>query len=165
MAASYDTQDDWVGAVRQRRTALLQRLAMGCAAALVFSPIIGWDLATVWAVGYFAVQIVDLWVFGPINSGRAATLGPLRKLVAHLMLFANSAAFGSLSIPLWVQGGAMGGVFWNSNPGSYTGMPFIRRPAGFSWTMRPSRSRGRLNSLRYSWSSHDSTCSDQVPSR
>lgn len=111
MAASYDnTQDDWVSAVRQRRAALLQRLAMGCAAALVFSPIIGWGLATLWAVAYFGVQIVDLWVFGPINSGRATTLGPLRKLAAHLMLFANSAAFGSLSVPLWVQGGAMGGV-------------------------------------------------------
>lgn len=110
MAAAYDCDEGWIAAVRQRRQALLQRLAMGCASALVFSPLLGWDLAVAWVVAYFSIQVLDLWVFGPINSGRATSLGPFRTVAANVMLFANAAAFGALSLPLWIMGGAMGGV-------------------------------------------------------
>lgn len=105
-----DLTSGWVEAIRQRRKALLQRLGMGAASALVFSPILGWDFSAVWVAGYFLVQVLDLWVFGPINGGRARSLGPAGMVTAAVMLMLNAAYFGSLSIPLWLVGGPMGGV-------------------------------------------------------
>ncbi len=105
-----DLTSGWVEAIRQRRKALLQRLGMGAASALVFSPILGWDFSALWVAGYFLVQVLDLWVFGPINGGRARSLGPAGMVTAAVMLMLNAAYFGSLSIPLWLVGGPMGGV-------------------------------------------------------
>jgi len=105
-----DLTSGWVEAIRQRRKALLQRLGMGAASALVFSPILGWDFSALWVAGYFLVQVLDLWVFGPINGGRARSLGPAGLVAAAVMLMLNAAYFGSLSIPLWLVGGPMGGV-------------------------------------------------------
>lgn len=105
-----DISSGWVDAIQQRRKALLQRLGMGAASALVFSPILGWDFSALWVAGYFLVQVLDLWVFGPVNGGRARSLGPARMVAATVMLTLNAAYFGSLSIPLWLVGGPMGGV-------------------------------------------------------
>ena len=102
--------DSWAGAIRQRRKALLQRLGMAAACALVFSPLLGWSLSAVWVIGYFIVQLVDLWVFGPINDGKAERLRPVRNAAGHVILFLNSAYFGSMAVPLWMAGGAMGGI-------------------------------------------------------
>ena len=102
--------DGWAGAIRQRRKALLQRLGMAAASALIFSPIIGWDLSVAWMGGYFLVQMLDLWTFGPIVAGRAEKLGGIRALLADVVLFINAGYFGSLSIPLWLVGGSMGGI-------------------------------------------------------
>lgn len=100
----------WAVAIRQRRKALLQRLGMAVTSALVFSPLIGWDVSAVWILGYFVVQGLDLWVFSPIVSGRTERMGGLRTVVGGLMLLLNAAYFGSLSIPLWWVGGPMGGI-------------------------------------------------------
>lgn len=100
----------WTVAIRQRRKALLQRLGMAAASALVFSPLIGWDFSAAWVLGYFIIQALDLWVFGPIISGKAERLGGVRKVAGAAMLLVNGAYFGSLSIPLWLVGGPMGGV-------------------------------------------------------
>lgn len=100
----------WATAVRQRRKALLQRLGMGAAAAFVFSPVLTWNFAALWVAGYFLVQVIDLWVFGPINSGKVERMGPVRMAAANVMLFANGGYFGSLSIALWFTGGPMGGI-------------------------------------------------------
>lgn len=108
--ASTITSPTWATAVRRRRKALLQRLAMGAATAMVFSPLFGWTFSACWVTAYFAVQLVDLWVFAPINSGKAERMGPIRSAAGMAMLFLNAAAFGSLSIPLWLTGGPMGGV-------------------------------------------------------
>ncbi len=104
------TTDSWAGAVRQRRKALLQRLGMAAACALVFSPLLGWSLSAVWVLGYFTIQLIDLWIFGPINDGKTERLKPLRNFAGQVILFINSGYFGSLAVPLWTTGGAMGGV-------------------------------------------------------
>ncbi len=110
-AATTDaTPDAWAGAIHQRRKALLQRLGMAAASALVFSPVIGWELSIAWVIGYFLVQAADLWVFAPINGRRADRLRGLRALAGDLVLFLNASYFGSLSIPLWLIGGPMGGI-------------------------------------------------------
>lgn len=105
-----DLSSGWVEAIRQRRKALLQRLGMGAASALVFSPILGWDFSALWVAGYFLVQVLDLWVFGPVNGGRAESFSSPRFAAASVMLVLNAAYFGSLSVPLWLVGGPMGGV-------------------------------------------------------
>lgn len=102
--------DPWVGAIRQRRKALLQRLGMAAASALVFSPLIGWDVAAGWVLGYFLIQSLDLWAFAPVVSGRAQKLTGFRALAGNVLLFVNASYFGSLSVPLWLVGGPMGGV-------------------------------------------------------
>src|SRR5688572_18707511 len=83
--------DDWAGAIRQRRKALLQRLGMAAASGLVFSPLLGWPLSVGWVVGYFVIQGLDLWVFSPINSGRTERLMGLRKAFGWVMLTINAA--------------------------------------------------------------------------
>lgn len=102
--------DPWVIAIRQRRKALLQRLGMAAASALIFSPLIGWDVSVGWVLGYFLIQTLDLWAFAPIIGGRAQKLTGFRALLGDVLLFANAGYFGSLSIPLWLVGGPMGGV-------------------------------------------------------
>lgn len=110
-AATTDaTPDAWVGAVHQRRKALLQRLGMAAASALVFSPVIGWELSIAWVIGYFLVQALDLWVFAPINGRRADRLRGPRAVAGDAILFLNASYFGSLSIPLWLIGGPMAGI-------------------------------------------------------
>ncbi|RZJ98593.1 MAG: hybrid sensor histidine kinase/response regulator, partial [Brevundimonas sp.] len=88
----------------------MQRLGMAAASALVFSPLIGWDVSVVWVLGYFLIQILDLWAFAPIIGGRAQKLTGFRALAGNVLLFLNASYFGSLSVPLWLVGGPMGGV-------------------------------------------------------
>ena len=109
-AASVADPGDWAGAIRQRRKALLQRLGMGAASALIFSPLLGWSLSFAWVVGYFVVQLLDLWVFAPIISGKAERLRGVRRVAGWVMLSLNAAYFGSLSVPLWLIGGVFGGI-------------------------------------------------------
>jgi signal transduction histidine kinase/ActR/RegA family two-component response regulator len=109
-AASDARSGDWASAIRQRRKALLQRMGMAAASALIFSPLLGWSLSITWVIGYFIIQLLDLWVFAPINGGRAETLTGARRVAGWVLLVANAAYFGSLSIPMWLVGGPMGGI-------------------------------------------------------
>ena len=109
-AASLADPGDWAGAIRQRRKALLQRLGMASASALIFSPLLGWSLSFAWVIGYFIVQLLDVWVFAPIVSGKAEQLRGARRVAGWAMLTVNAAYFGSLSVPLWLMGGPMGGI-------------------------------------------------------
>ncbi|WP_225896896.1 ATP-binding protein [Brevundimonas goettingensis] len=104
------TAERWEPAVLQRRKALLQRLGMGAATAMIFSPLFGWEVSAAWIVCYFAVQLLDLVIFAPMNAGEPERMGPLRTFAGGLVLFLNAASFGSLSIALWLFGGPMGGV-------------------------------------------------------
>ncbi len=115
--ATADTQaldsagaEDWATAIRQRRKALLQRLGMSAASALIFSPLLGWPLSVGWVIGYFIIQAFDLWIFGPINSGATERLKGLRRVGGWVILITNAAYFGSLSVPMWLIGGPMGGI-------------------------------------------------------
>lgn len=101
---------DWAGAIRQRRRALLQRLGMASASALIFSPLLGWSLSFTWVIGYFVVQLLDLWIFAPVISGKVEKLRGIRRVSGWVILAVNAAYFGSLSIPLWLIGGPMGGI-------------------------------------------------------
>jgi signal transduction histidine kinase/CheY-like chemotaxis protein len=103
-------EGDWATAIRQRRKALLQRLGMAAAAAMIFSPLLGWPLSVAWVLGYFTIQALDIWVFSPINSGKTERLTGLRNVAGWAMLIANAGYFGSLSIPMWLLGGPMGGI-------------------------------------------------------
>src|SRR5690606_32444388 len=94
----------------QRRKALLQRVGMGAAAALTFSPLIGWSFSLLWVIGYLVIQVLDVGTFKPINSGEANQLHGPRLFAGGLLLFVNTLYFGSLSIPLWLGGGTMGGI-------------------------------------------------------
>ena len=105
-----ENSSPWAVAIRQRRKALLQRLGMGAASAMVFSPVVGWTFGAVWVGGYFLVQLLDLWVFAPINSGKTDRMGRLRTFFGGVLLFSNAGYFGSLSIGLWMVGGSNGGV-------------------------------------------------------
>ena len=108
--AYVETAAGWAPAVRQRRKALLQRLGMGAATAMIFSPLFGWALSALWVGVYFAVQMLDMWIFAPVTSGKSERMGPVRSSAGGVILFLNAASFGSLSIPLWLTGGPMGGV-------------------------------------------------------
>jgi len=109
--AGFDgTEGDWAGAIRQRRQALLQRFGMAAASALVFSPVLGWSFSAAWVIGYFLIQLLDLCIFAPIVAGKAHRLTGVRRVAGWVILTANAGYFGSLSIPLWLIGGPMGGI-------------------------------------------------------
>lgn len=111
MSETYgDLPVSWAAAVRRRRSAMLQRFGLGAAIGLIFSPLFGWVFSSLWVAGYFLIQIADLWVFEPIHSGRVERMGRVRSAIGAVLLFLNAATFGVLSIPLWLNGGAMGGI-------------------------------------------------------
>lgn len=100
----------WTTAVRRRRKGLLQRLVMGSAAALVFSPLLGWAFSTGWLAAYFVIQFIEVLVFLPLTSGQKDTLPRWRAILGDGALILNAGFFGSLSVMLWLVGGPMGGV-------------------------------------------------------
>lgn len=104
------TNGDWAGAIRQRRKALLQRFGMAAASALIFSPVLGWPVSVAWVLGYFLIQLLDLYIFAPIIAGRAERLRGGRRVAGWMILSANAGYFGSLSVALWMIGGPMGGI-------------------------------------------------------
>lgn len=100
----------WTTAVRRRRKGLLQRLVMGSASALVFSPLLGWGFSAGWLVAYFVIQFLEVLVFLPLTAGQRESLPRWRAVLGDGALMLNAAFFGSLSIMLWLVGGPMGGV-------------------------------------------------------
>lgn len=101
---------DWTAAIRQRRKALAQRLGIATITAMVFSPILGGTFSMGWLLGYFAIQALDLWTFRPVTKGNAQRLTGARRALGWLTLAINSSYYGSLTIPLWLVGGPMGGI-------------------------------------------------------
>lgn len=105
-----DAPTVWAPAIRQRRKALLQRIVMGAATALVFSPMLGWRFSGTWLVIYTLIQFLEAEVFAPVVAGRVTEPTGWRGLYGDLVLILNAAFFGVMAVPLWIVGGAMGGV-------------------------------------------------------
>ena len=105
-----DAPTVWAPAIRQRRKALLQRIVMGAATALVFSPMLGWRFSGTWLVIYTLIQFLEAEVFAPVVAGRVTEPTGWRGLYGDLVLILNAVFFGVMAVPLWIVGGAMGGV-------------------------------------------------------
>lgn len=100
----------WAPAIRQRRKAMLQRLVMGAATALVFSPMLGWRFSAIWMVLYALIQFLEAEVFAPVVAGKVTSPTGWRGVYGDLVLILNAAFFGVIAIPLWIVGGPMGGI-------------------------------------------------------
>ncbi|MFK0298184.1 ATP-binding protein [Brevundimonas sp. NPDC090276] len=105
-----DAQAIWAPAIRQRRKAMLQRLVMGAATALVFSPMLGWRFSATWMVMYALIQFLEAEVFAPVVAGRVDAPVGWRGVYGDLVLILNAGFFGLIAIPLWIVGGPMGGI-------------------------------------------------------
>ncbi|WP_296174494.1 ATP-binding protein [uncultured Brevundimonas sp.] len=105
-----DAPTIWAPAIRQRRKAMLQRIVMGAATALVFSPMLGWRFSAIWLVLYTLIQFLEAEVFRPVVSGEVTEPTGWRGVYGDLVLILNAGFFGVMAVPLWVVGGAMGGV-------------------------------------------------------
>ena len=105
-----DASTIWAPAIRQRRKAMLQRIVMGAATALVFSPMLGWRFSATWLVLYTLIQFLEAEVFRPAVAGKVTEPTGLRGLYGDLVLMLNAGFFGIVAVPLWIVGGPMGGV-------------------------------------------------------
>lgn len=105
-----DALDIWAPAIRQRRKAMLQRLVMGAATALVFSPMLGWRFSATWMLMYALIQFLEAEVFAPVVAGRVHAPVGWRGVYGDIVLILNAGFFGVIAVPLWIVGGPMGGV-------------------------------------------------------
>lgn len=105
-----DDTTGWAAAVRQRRNSLMVRLCAGAAIALIVSPLLSFQVSLIWALAYGAIQLVETAIFAPIIQRKSDHMPLWRSTLGGLTLFLNTAMIGSLSIPLWQAGGAMGGI-------------------------------------------------------
>ncbi|WP_292083771.1 MULTISPECIES: ATP-binding protein [unclassified Brevundimonas] len=105
-----DASTIWAPAIRQRRKAMLQRIVMGAATALVFSPMLGWRFCATWLVVYTLIQFLEAEVFAPVTTGKVVEPSGWRGVYGDLILILNAGFFGVMAVPLWIVGGAMGGV-------------------------------------------------------
>lgn len=87
----------------------MQRLVMGAATALVFSPLLGLAACLAWLAVYVLIQGLEAWQAEPVVKGQVnAPLG-WRGPALDATLALNAGFIGFLSIPLWLVGGSMGG--------------------------------------------------------
>jgi len=105
-----DETSGWAAAVRQRRHALVIRLCVGAATALIVSPLLGYAISLSWLMIYLAVQMTEAAVFAPIIRRQTDHMPRWRTILGGAVLFLNTAMIGGLSIPLWQLGGVMGGI-------------------------------------------------------
>ncbi|NBB63938.1 response regulator [Pseudomonas sp. ODNR1LW] len=102
-------ESGWVVAARHRRSTLLQRIGMGGAVALVVTPMIGWQVCLAWFAAYVAVQGLERLALPPERIALAGASFARRALICAI-LFISALLFGSLSVPMWLIGGPLGGV-------------------------------------------------------
>ncbi len=100
----------WAGAIRRRRNGLVQRLGVGAATAMLTSTVLGWSFCAPWILAYGVIQLIELYVFAPINKHRLETMSPLRSALGCVVMALNTALYCLPAIPLWLVGGPMGGL-------------------------------------------------------
>ena len=83
----------WAPAIRQRRKAMLQRIVMGAATALVFSPMLGLRFSAMWLAIYTLIQFLEARVFAPVIEGRITEPSGVRGLYGDLVLILNAGFF------------------------------------------------------------------------
>lgn len=101
---------DWSEAVTSRRETAVQRIGVGLATAMIVSPILGPVFSLGWAAAYVATELVEIWIFRPLTSKSPGTLGAGRSLAGCVVLFLSAALYCLPAAPLWMVGGAMGGL-------------------------------------------------------
>ncbi len=104
------SRSGWASAIRQRHKMLPQRLVVGLACALLFSPILGLSLCLVWLAVYLLLQLAEAAAFASVTRGQTMTLKGWRGALGDLALTANAGVYASIAIPLWTMGGLPGGV-------------------------------------------------------
>jgi signal transduction histidine kinase/AmiR/NasT family two-component response regulator len=97
-------------ALRTRQTQLPARMMTGGVIAMALGNLIGWDLSLPWIAVYGLVQGLEILAFRPLASGKVDRLPLWRTALGHLTFLISGLVFGSVSIPLWLLGGAFGGV-------------------------------------------------------
>nr|WP_316629056.1 ATP-binding protein [uncultured Brevundimonas sp.] len=105
-----DTVSGWTFAVRQRRGAMMQRVAVGLASSLAATPLVGWGIALGWGAAYVAIQLWEAFVFAPLNASTPRPMSRARNILGGATMFANTGLYGALSLVLWLYGGVAGGV-------------------------------------------------------
>lgn len=100
----------WAFAIRQRHKMLPQRLVVGPACALLFSPILGLPLCLGWLALYLLVQVAEASAFAPVVRDKAQEPKGWRGPLGDLALAANAGAYASIAVPLWLVGGIPGGI-------------------------------------------------------
>lgn len=100
----------WASAIRQRHKMLPQRLVVGPACALLFSPILGLPVCLAWLAIYLLLQLTEAATFLPLVRGKAQEPKGLRGLLGDVVLGANTSVYASIAVPLWMFGGVPGGI-------------------------------------------------------
>lgn len=97
-------------AVRTRRETLFQRVTSAVLLCMMTSRLMGWELALFWLAGYMLAVGLELIVWAPVNHRRTDRLPAWRTGLGLITVAISSASYGVISVPLWQQGGAIGGV-------------------------------------------------------
>ena len=98
----------WTRALQQRQRGWMQRATVSTAAAIIFSPVLGFEQTLPWLIAFVIAQGLEHLALSAAAKGREVTPG--RMAVGMAALFLSGASFGALSIPLWLTGGVMGGL-------------------------------------------------------
>ncbi len=110
VTASEMANDGIATAARTRRRHLLARVVLSCLIGLALSRMIGWGFTMPWLMTYMVAQLPEMLAFGPITSGKTEHMPLWRNIAGGVAVALNAAVFGALSLPLWMLGGAAGGV-------------------------------------------------------
>ena len=98
----------WTRALQQRQRGWMQRATVSTAAAIIFSPVLGFEQTLPWLIAFVIAQGLEHLALSAAAKGREVTSG--RMAMGMAALFLSGASFGALSIPLWLTGGVMGGL-------------------------------------------------------
>jgi signal transduction histidine kinase/CheY-like chemotaxis protein len=97
-------------AARARLDQAPVRAVMAALTGLVMSNIVGLDFAMTWMVAYASAQGLEFWSLSPLVREKRETLPKWRMTLGAAGAALTGVVYGGLSIPLWLQGGPLGGV-------------------------------------------------------